>query len=71
MSDLTTFAKRVQDVLRDECRTPHWTPQEAEKYMADYRVRRQRFEELAQHVNRTIIRPRLETVASYLRPSGN
>lgn len=65
MSDLTTFANRVQSVLRDTSRMPHWTPEEAENYMADYRVRRQQFEELARHLNRTIIRPRLETVASY------
>ena len=70
MSDFTTFAKRVQDVLRDACRTPHWTPQEAEKYMVDYGERRQRFEELAQHLNMTIIRPRLETVATYFVNAG-
>ena len=65
MVDLVTFAKRVQEVLRDECREPHWTPEEAEKYMADYGSRRQRFEERAQHLNMTVIRPRLETVASF------
>lgn len=65
MVDLVTFVKRVQEVLCDECREPHWTPQEAEKYMADYEARRQRFEELAQHLNMTIVRPRLETVASF------
>jgi YHS domain-containing protein len=70
MSDFTTFAKRVQDVLLDACRTPHWTPQEAETYMTDYAERRRRFEELAQHLNMDVIRPRLETVASYFTNSS-
>src|SRR3990170_2677144 len=65
MVDLVTFVKRVQEILRDEYREPHWMPHEAEKYMADYGTRRQRFEELAQHLNMTIVRPRLETVASF------
>jgi YHS domain-containing protein len=65
MADLVTFVKRVQDVLCDEYREPHWTPGEAEKYMADYTARSQRFEELAKHLSLSIIRPRLETVASF------
>lgn len=65
MADLVTFVKRVQEILCDEYREPHWTPQEAEKYMADYAARRQRFEELARRLSLSIIRPRLETVASY------
>ena len=70
MSDLMTFADRVQGVLRDTSRMPHWTPEEARLYMADYRLRRQRFAEVAQRLNRTIIRPRLETVASYFANSS-
>jgi len=31
MSELATFVDHVQDVLRDACRVPHWTPEEAEK----------------------------------------
>lgn len=65
MSDMTTFTNRVQDVLRDASRTPHWTPEEAEQYMADYGTRRQQFEELADRLSQTIIWPRLETLASY------
>lgn len=65
MADLVTFAKHVEDVLRDADRVPHWTPQAAEKYMAEYGARRQRFEELAQRLNLNLIRPRLETLASF------
>jgi len=66
MSELATFTEHVQDVLRDAYRVPHWTPEEAEEYMDGYGVRRQRFEQLADHLNREIIRPRLEMVTSYL-----
>ncbi len=66
MSELATFTEHVQDVLRDAYRLPHWTPQEAEKYMAEYGVRRQRFEQLAHSLNRDVVRPRLETVARFL-----
>lgn len=65
MADLVVFAKHVEAVLRDADRVPHWTPQVAEKYMAEYGSRRRQFEELANGLNLTIIRPRLETVAGY------
>jgi YHS domain-containing protein len=65
MADLVTFAERVQEVLRDAYRARHWTPQEAEEYMAEYADRRRRYEELAQRLIQTVIQPRLETVASY------
>ena len=66
MPDLATFTEHVQDVLRDAYRLPHWTPEEAEKYMAEYGVRRHHFEQLAHHLNEDIAKPRLEMVASYL-----
>ncbi len=69
MSDLVTFTGHVQDVLRDASRTLHWTPKEAEKYMAEYGIRRHRFEQQAHHLNEDIVRPRLEIVASYLSNS--
>lgn len=65
MSDLVTFVGHVQEVLRDACREPHWTPEEAERYMADFGVRRDRFEDLAEHLNLRIVAPRLQSVASY------
>jgi YHS domain-containing protein len=65
VADLVSFVKHIEEVLRDADRVPHWTPEEAEKYMADYGGRRQRFEELSQNLNINIIRPRLEIVASF------
>lgn len=65
MSELATFTEHVQDVLRDAYRVPHWTPKEAEEYMADCGVRRERFEQLTHHLNEDIVRPRLAIVASY------
>jgi len=67
MPELSTFTEHVQDVLCDAYRVPHWTPEEAEKYMLEYGVRRHRFEKLAQHLSRDIVKPRLELVASYLK----
>jgi len=65
MSEITTFTEHVKEVLRDAYRVPHWTPEEAEKYMTEYGVRRQRFEQLARHLNRNVVRPRQELVASF------
>ena len=65
MADLVTFARRIQELLRDAYRPRHWTPQEAVEYMAAYGTRRVRFEDLAERLNLRIIRPRLEAVASY------
>lgn len=70
MSDLVTFVKHVQEVLRDSYRDPHWTPEEAQKYMEEFDVHRDRFEELATHLIQTVISPRLETVASYFVNGG-
>jgi YHS domain-containing protein len=65
MADLISFSKHVEEVLRDADRIPHWTPRAAEKYMADYGDRRQRFEELANGLTLNVIRPRLETMVGY------
>ncbi|QEG35792.1 YHS domain-containing protein [Bythopirellula goksoeyrii] len=63
MPDLTTFAKHVQDVLSDAFREPHWTPEELERYMAEVELRRVAFENLADQLNQTVVRPRLEILA--------
>lgn len=63
--DLVDFAKRVEERLFRTTREPHWEPGEVDRYMSDVEVRRQRFDELADSLNDTVIQPRLETVASY------
>jgi len=65
MGNLVDFAKRVEELLASANREPHWDPDEAERYMADVGERRQRFEEIADRLNNTVIQPRLELVAGY------
>ncbi len=64
MSDLSTFAEHVQDVLSNSFRELHWTPSEAAQYMADIATRRQTFENLANQLNETILKPRLDIVTN-------
>lgn len=64
MSDLVNFAKCVADQLAKANSEPHWTPEEAERYMADVGLRHERFEQVASQLVETAIQPRLETVAS-------
>jgi YHS domain-containing protein len=63
MGDLAEFTKRVQERLRGAGREPHWTPEEAERYMTAVSARRERFEQLATRLTESVIRPRLETLA--------
>ncbi len=65
MSELLDFEKRIEQRFANDSRTPHWTSEEAEQYMADVGVHRQRFEHLASHLLNTLIRPRLEILGSY------
>jgi len=65
VSDLVDFAKRVEDQLANTKREPHWQLGEADRYMAEVRARRQRFEKIAARLNDRVIQPRLETLSSY------
>ena len=65
MSNLVSFAQHVETLLHDASRERHWTPEESQTYMTLFRQRNQRFEEISRQLNTDIIRPRLETVASY------
>lgn len=65
MSDLVQFAKSVEDQLGKADREPHWTSEEAERYMAEVARRRERLEHVAARLNETVVQPRLETLASY------
>lgn len=65
MSDLASFARRIQAVLSAaECESA-WQPGEAENYMKEIAGRRARFETLATHLVMQVLQPRLETLASY------
>ena len=65
MVSLTSFAKKIDEVLADSNRQKHWSPEEASQYMARFGERRARFELLAVHLIDAIIRPRVETLAGY------
>ena len=64
MSDLAAFANHIEEVVHDAFRVRHWNPEEADIYMAEVGVRRRRYEEVAVHLSRSIVQPRLETVAT-------
>jgi YHS domain-containing protein len=70
MADLVDFAKRVSEQLARVNREPHWKPGEAEQYMLEVNVRRQRFEQVATRLATTVIQPRLEVLASYFANSS-
>lgn len=63
MSDLAIFAKRLHDVVADDCRVRHWTAEEARYYMQQIGERRLSFEEKAGSLLDHVIQPRLATVA--------
>jgi len=65
MTEVATFAKRIQSVVSDANRTPHWSPDDAKQYMAEVEVRRQQFDQLATHLSDTVIHPRLAALASF------
>lgn len=65
MSELLDFEKRIEKLFANDSHIPHWTPEEAEQFMVEAGVHRQRFEHLASHVLDELIQPRLELFASY------
>ena len=64
MHELSNFAKRLKEQLTSANREPHWESGEAERYMAEVGIRRERFAQLAAKLTDTVIRPRLEMLAS-------
>ncbi|MCA9248965.1 MAG: YHS domain-containing protein [Planctomycetales bacterium] len=70
MGDLKDFANRLEATLARADRVPHWPVEEMERYMAGVRSRRQRFEQLGSEFSETVIRPRLECVASQFSNAG-
>lgn len=65
MADLVEFAKRIERQLARVNREPHWTSDEAQRYMTDVAIRRQRYEQLAARLSDSVIRPRLRMLASH------
>lgn len=65
MSALAEFEQRVAMQLASADREPFWSPEDAQRYMAEVSGRRDRFQEVARRLVDTIIRPRLETLAGH------
>lgn len=65
MGDIAKFSKSIQARLINADSKPHWTESDANTYMANVALRRQRCEELASHLIGEVIRPRMETITSY------
>lgn len=65
MTTIAEFAARVEEQLKCTNSKPHWSPAEADRYMAEIDGRRRRFEGIAAHLSETVIHPRLDTYASY------
>lgn len=63
MSDLATFARHAQEVVNDAFRPCVWKPEEQAQYMAEMADRRKQWDKVARHLIRTVVRPRLETIA--------
>jgi len=65
VSDLEEFAKQIENRLVEAVHEPHWTPEEAQQYMATVAVRHKCFARIASHLNEQIVGPRLETLARH------
>ncbi len=65
MGNLVDFAARIDGVFTDSSRQRHWSAEEAERYMAKFSGRRERFESLAASLMDTVIRPRVEVLVGH------
>jgi YHS domain-containing protein len=59
------FSRQIEARLVAARREPRWQPAEAAQFMAELEPRRRQFEEIAPRLVKSIIRPRLQAVASY------
>jgi YHS domain-containing protein len=65
MSDLDQFARQIETRLSAARHEPAWQPAEVAQFMAEIESRRKAFEELAPRIVRSVIRPRMKTLASF------
>lgn len=65
MDSLQSFRNRIEERIADSSREPHWTPAEANRYMADVGKRREQFEQIAARLDAMVVKPRLTAIASY------
>jgi YHS domain-containing protein len=65
MADLEQFSRAIESRLAQTRREPDWEVAEVARFMAQFEPRRRAFEEIAPRLVQTIIRPRIEALASY------
>ncbi|MDX1925816.1 MAG: YHS domain-containing protein [Pirellulaceae bacterium] len=65
MNNIDDFAKLVELKLESARLEPHWKTSEADGHMLAIAERRLRFESMASSLIKSVIQPRLETIASY------
>ena len=70
MTEVASFAERIEIVISDANRTPHWSPDDAKLYMVEVEVHRRHFDQLASLLSDTVVQPRLATLASFFTNAG-
>jgi len=65
MDDQADFSRELEARLAASRRVPKWSAEQVKQFMSDFEPRRKRFEELANHLISSIVRPRLEKVACH------
>jgi YHS domain-containing protein len=65
MAAFESFSHEIEARLAAARREPHWEPAETARFMAELAPRRRLFEDLAPRLVRSIIRPRVEALASF------
>ncbi len=65
MAGLEQFSRQLEARLAAGRREPSWQPAEIAHFMDDLAPRRRRFEAIAPRIVQTVIRPRIETLASF------
>ncbi len=63
MTDLQDFSQTVAARLAAAQKEPNWQHDDWARYMAEFGSRQRRFEQLAEHLLESVIRPRLDVVA--------
>ncbi len=65
MDESSKFSRQIELRLAASRREPRWSAEQAQRFMADFEPRQRRFEEIAGRLVATIVRPRMEKLASY------
>lgn len=62
---MASFAEKIEARLAESRHEPRWEPADFERYMSTFIPRREEYERQAARLISDVVRPRLETLASY------